>query len=166
MVAPIRVTSPSSTAGSSASCWALLKRWISSRKKIVGWPLPAPALGRALDHLADLSAPGVDRRLLLEGTVGGVGDDPRQRRLAGARRPVEDHRVRLAGLDRRPQARSGAEQVLLADQLVERARAHPHREGGSAAGTGVRAVSSAASPASKSRSLICSRLHVEPSMQQ
>ena len=39
VVAPIRVTSPSSTAGSSASCWALLKRWISSRKKIVGWPV-------------------------------------------------------------------------------------------------------------------------------
>ncbi len=37
MVAPISVTRPSSTAGSSASCCALLKRWISSRKKIVGW---------------------------------------------------------------------------------------------------------------------------------
>ena len=33
------VSSPSSTAGSSASCWALLKRWISSRKKIVGVPV-------------------------------------------------------------------------------------------------------------------------------
>ena len=41
VVAPISVTSPSSTAGSSASCWALLKRWISSRKKIVGSPLAA-----------------------------------------------------------------------------------------------------------------------------
>ena len=40
MVAPIRVSSPSSTAGSSASCWALLKRWISSRKRIVARPLP------------------------------------------------------------------------------------------------------------------------------
>ena len=38
VVAPISVTTPSSTAGSSASCWALLKRWISSRKKIVGRP--------------------------------------------------------------------------------------------------------------------------------
>ena len=36
VVAPISVTSPSSTAGRSASCCALLKRWISSRKKIVG----------------------------------------------------------------------------------------------------------------------------------
>ena len=40
MVAPISVSRPSSTAGSSASCWALLKRWISSRKRIVGRPLP------------------------------------------------------------------------------------------------------------------------------
>ncbi len=39
VVAPIRVTSPSSTAGNSASCWALLKRWISSRKKIVLAPV-------------------------------------------------------------------------------------------------------------------------------
>jgi hypothetical protein len=39
VVAPMSVTSPSSTAGSSASCWALLKRWISSRKNTVGSPL-------------------------------------------------------------------------------------------------------------------------------
>src|SRR3954453_15755010 len=41
VVAPTSVTRPSSTAGSSASCCALLKRWISSRKKIVGSPLAA-----------------------------------------------------------------------------------------------------------------------------
>src|SRR5918999_2472988 len=35
VVSPTSTTSPSSTAGSSVSCWALLKRWISSRKKIV-----------------------------------------------------------------------------------------------------------------------------------
>ncbi len=40
VVAPINVTRPSSTAGSNASCWALLKRWISSRKKIVLVPVP------------------------------------------------------------------------------------------------------------------------------
>ena len=39
MVAPTRTTVPSSTAGSSVSCCALLKRWISSRKKIVRSPL-------------------------------------------------------------------------------------------------------------------------------
>ena len=39
VVAPMRVTSPRSTQGSRASCWALLKRWISSRKRMVRWPV-------------------------------------------------------------------------------------------------------------------------------
>ena len=34
----MRVRSPSSTAGRSASCCALLKRWISSRKNVVAVP--------------------------------------------------------------------------------------------------------------------------------
>ena len=38
VVAPIIVSVPSSTAGSRASCWALLNRWISSRKRIVPRP--------------------------------------------------------------------------------------------------------------------------------
>ncbi len=41
VVAPTSVTTPSSTAGSSVSCWALLKRWISSRKNTVPVPLVA-----------------------------------------------------------------------------------------------------------------------------
>ena len=40
VVAPIKTTVPSSTAPRSASCWALLNRWISSIKRI-GEPLPA-----------------------------------------------------------------------------------------------------------------------------
>ncbi len=48
VVAPISVTSPSSTAGSSASCCALLNRWISSRKRIVRRPLvPSASRDRA-----------------------------------------------------------------------------------------------------------------------
>jgi hypothetical protein len=38
VVAAIRITQPFSTPGSSASCCALVKRWISSRKRIVDWP--------------------------------------------------------------------------------------------------------------------------------
>ena len=34
VVAPIKITVPSSTYGRSASCWSLLKRWISSINKI------------------------------------------------------------------------------------------------------------------------------------
>ena len=49
VVAPISVTSPSSTTGSSASCWALLKRWISSRKRIVRCPwVPRRSRARAI----------------------------------------------------------------------------------------------------------------------
>ena len=48
MVAPISVTRPSSTAGRSASCCALLKRWISSRKKIVGRPDARRSSARAI----------------------------------------------------------------------------------------------------------------------
>ena len=117
MVAPIRVSSPSSTAGSRASCWALLKRWISSRKRIVGPPVGPAALPRALDHRADLRPAGVDGRLLLEGALRARRRDPRQRRLPGARRPVEDRAVGPAALDRHPQRRPRAEHVLLPDQL-------------------------------------------------
>ena len=90
-------------------------------------PRVAP-LARPRDHLADLRPPRVDGRELLEGGVGVLGGHPRERRLAGARRAVEDHRVRVAGLDRRAQRRALAEQVLLADEVVERARPHPRRE--------------------------------------
>ena len=41
VVAPIRVTVPRSTWGRNASCWALLKRWISSTNRIVRWPRSA-----------------------------------------------------------------------------------------------------------------------------
>ncbi len=39
VVAPIKAIVPSSTAGSSASCWALLNRWISSMNRTVRPPL-------------------------------------------------------------------------------------------------------------------------------
>ena len=49
VVAPIRVIVPSSTACSTASCWALLKRWISSMKSIVrARPSRRPASAAAM----------------------------------------------------------------------------------------------------------------------
>ncbi len=84
----------------------------------------AAALAGAGDHLAHLRPPGLDGGELLEGRVGVLGGHPRERRLAGPGRPVEDHRVRLAGLDRGPQRARRAEQVGLADELLERPRAH------------------------------------------
>ena len=89
-------------------------------------PRPPPAaLGRARHHLAHLGAARLHGRQLLEGVVGLLRDQPRDRRLARARRPEQDHRVRRALLDRRAQRRALAEQVLLADDLVERLRPHP-----------------------------------------
>ena len=152
MVAPISVTRPSSTAGSSASCWALLKRWISSRKKIVRRPVCA-ALAGALDHLAHLGAAGVDGRELLEGGVGVLGGEARERGLAGAGRAEQDHRVRLAGLERVAQRRALAEQVLLADEAGERARAHAGGERAVAGGSATRASSGGSSGASNRRSM-------------
>ena len=98
MVAPISVSSPSSTAGSSASCWALLKRWISSRKRIVGRPEPLRR-SRARSITPRISAlPAIDRRLLLERPLGPRRRDPRQRRLPRPGRPVEDRAVRACPL--------------------------------------------------------------------
>ena len=108
--------------------WALSKRWISSRKKIVARRAAAAVLAGAGDHLAHLGAAGVDRRELLERGGGVLGREPRERRLAGAGRPAEDHRVRLARLERGAQRRALAEQVLLADELRERTRPHARGE--------------------------------------
>ena len=38
VVAAMRITQPFSTPGRRASCWAFVKRWISSRKRIVDAP--------------------------------------------------------------------------------------------------------------------------------
>ena len=49
--------------------------------------------------------------------------------LPGARRAVEDRRVRLARLDRGAKRRAVGEKVALSHQLLQRARAHPDGEG-------------------------------------
>ena len=109
MVAPISVTSPSSTAGSSASCWALLKRWISRGRR--PWRPPCAAFTRPLEHGAYLRAAGLNGALLLECRAGGARHDPRERRLTGSRRSVQDHRVRVTGLDRPAKRRVLAQQI-------------------------------------------------------
>ena len=85
-------------------------------------------LGRAGDHLAHLGAPRLDRGELLERGVGVLGGEAGERRLPGPGRAVEDHRVRAAGLERGAQRGARSEQVLLADELVERGRPHPRGE--------------------------------------
>ena len=125
VVAPISVTSPSSTAGSRASCWALLKRWISSRNRIVSLPLACRRCAGPLDHLAHLCPPRLHRAQLFEGGRGGLREDPRERRLARARGPVEDHRMGPAGVDRGPQGRALGQQVRLSHEVPERVWADP-----------------------------------------
>src|SRR5664280_2909835 len=93
--------------------------------------LPAAGVapvGRPLDHRAHLRAPRLHGAQLLERRARARGHHPRERRLARAGRTVEHHRVRVALLDRRAQGRARAEQVRLADELLDALRAHPHGE--------------------------------------
>ena len=88
----------------------------------------AAALLRVGDGGADVGHAGQHRVDGDEVRPRGVGDDPRQRGLARARRPVEDHRAELVGLDGAAQQPARPHDVLLADELVQRARAHPRGE--------------------------------------
>ena len=92
------------------------------------------AAGGALDHGAHLRAPRRDRAELLEGRLRALGDDPRERRLARARRPVEHHRVGPALLDRGAQRRAVAEQVRLPDELLAGARGRTRAASGRRSG--------------------------------
>ena len=56
------------------------------------------------------------------------GQQAGQRRLARARRAVEDHRAQPIGLQQPPQQLALAQEMLLADELVERRRPHPRRQ--------------------------------------
>ena len=135
VVAPISVTRPSSTAGSSASCWDLLKRWISSRKKTVR--SPAAALARARSLTARTSArPDLDGAVLLERRAG------RRRRSCArasscpspAARAGSSSAARAARSRVRSEEPSCEQRAAGPTKLVERARAHPRgeRRGGAA----------------------------------
>jgi hypothetical protein len=89
---------------------------------------PAAVL-RPLQYLAHLGAPGVHRRRLLEGGARVHREQPGERGLPGARRPVQDHRVGTALLDRGAKARAAAQQVVLANELAERRGPHPRGQG-------------------------------------
>ena len=90
--------------------------------------LRAQALARAADHRLDVGLARRDRRELLEGRLRARGDDARERRLARARRAEEDRRGHAVLLDRPSQGGALADELRLAGELVERARAHAVRE--------------------------------------
>ena len=92
VVAPTRITTPSSTSGSSTSCCALLKRWISSMNSSVGRP-PAATSSRASSSTSRRSfTPLVTALSCRKRLSVSCAEQPGQRRLAGARRAVKDHR--------------------------------------------------------------------------
>ena len=91
-------------------------------------PRGAPdALGFRHD-LADFLDPGKDRAEGDEPRFCGLGDDPRQRRLARARRPPEDDRLQKIALDGFAQRPARGQEILLADELVKRPRPHALRQ--------------------------------------
>ena len=92
--------------------------------------LQAVARGRgALDRLADVlhaAKHGADAEEL---RIEGIGHQPRDRRLAGARRSPEDARMRLPRLERDAQRHARPQQVLLADHLAQRLRTQAFGKG-------------------------------------
>src|SRR5690606_9662866 len=79
---------------------------------------------RFLHDLADARDAFRDRAEVDERGVRPLGDDPRERRLAGPRRPPEDDAADRVLLDQFAQRLAWPEQVLLADVRVECARPH------------------------------------------
>ena len=103
---------------------ALLKRCTSSTNRIVRRPDCAQRDLRPLDRFADVLDAGQHRRQGDEFGVEALGHQARQRGLADARRPPQDHRMRLARLERQAQRLARPEQMRLADHVVQRMRAH------------------------------------------
>ena len=94
----------------------------------VGRPPAATSSRASSQNLADVLHAAGDRAELAEAAVGFVGQQPGERRLAGARRTVEDHRAQPARLQHPPQQLAFAQKMLLADKLGERRRPHPRGE--------------------------------------
>ena len=108
VVAPIRTMSPDSTRGRKASCCALLKRWISSTNDDrPPAARAAPHLGGS-HHLLDLLDAGENGAEGDKLRPRHLGDDPRERGLAGAWRPPEDDRLQQIALDGFAQRFAGA----------------------------------------------------------
>ena len=86
MVAPIKMTVPCSTAASRASCWALLKRWISSIKRMVR-RFCSDQRSRAFSTTSDILHPRGHGVELNKGGPGGGGDEQGQGGFTGTGGP-------------------------------------------------------------------------------
>ena len=87
-----------------------------------------PLLG-LLDDLAHARHAFGDRGKRLEVPVGVISDDFGERGFAGPRWAPEDARTDVASADQIPERFARTEEVLLAEELLERFRPHPGGEG-------------------------------------
>src|ERR1700758_4072552 len=87
----------------------------------------APRAGR-IERLLQIGDAGEDRGDLLEMQLGGVSQEPRHGGLAGARRAPEDQRAERARLQHPRQRAVGAEDMILADDVGQFARAQTIRQ--------------------------------------
>ena len=130
VVAPISTMSPLSTCASSASCCALLKRWISSMKTMVRWPRRLRRSSAAASTTRSSFTP--ESTALSPSKCALVW-----LRMTCARvvlpEPGGPHRISERSASPSINRRSGvfgAERLLLAHDLVERARPHAVGERG------------------------------------
>ena len=124
VVAPISVIEPSSITGRKESCCARLKRWISSTNSSV--PCPSARRARAASKIFFSSATPVwIAETCTNASLRDAADQPRDRRLAAARRPPEDHRAERRRREQARQRAVRAGQMLLARHLGERHRPQP-----------------------------------------
>ena len=77
-----------------------------------------------LHGFADILDAGKHRRQRNEFGIEAIGHQSRQGGLAHARRPPQDHRMRRARGESQAQRLALADQMALADHLVERPRPH------------------------------------------
>ena len=127
VVAATRMTWRVSTPGSSASCWALVNRWISSRNSTVCRSYMSRSRAAASMTARTSLTPAVTARQLDEPAVGRRRDEVGQGRLAGAGRSPDDRATAAPAAPPEPSIsrRSGtarAQHVGLAADLVQRAR--------------------------------------------
>ena len=127
MVAPTKISVPSSTIRQKGILLRLVEAMHLIEKQHGGRRVPRTL--RACSTTARMSLmPAITAESAMNSRVGAVGDQPRERGLAGARRPPQDHRMQLARLERAAQRLAGAEQMRLPDELIEGLRPHPIRE--------------------------------------
>ena len=127
MVAPTSTTVPSSITGRNKSCCARLKRCTSSTNSSV--PLPVSRRARAASNAFFRSAtPENTAESCSKCSSVASAKQPRHRGLAGARRSPEDQRTQRARLQHARQRAVGSQDVILADDFRQRARAQPVRQ--------------------------------------